>query len=50
VWARPFNDAVVKVMIKMFRSRPVGSDDRVPQLSHLTLTDRARPPDRLLRQ
>ena len=40
VWARPFNDAVVMVMIQVFLSRPVGSNNRVPQVSHLTLTDR----------
>src|SRR6056297_1979550 len=40
VWARPFNNAVVMVMVQVFLSRPVGSDDRVPQVSHPTLTDR----------
>jgi hypothetical protein len=41
---RPFNDAVVMVMVLVVLSCPVGSDDRVPQVSHLTLTDRALDP------
>jgi hypothetical protein len=39
VWARPFNDAVM-VMVLGFLSCPVVSDDRAPQVSHLTLTVR----------
>src|SRR6056297_2738992 len=41
-WARPFKDAVVVVMVQVFLSRPVGSDNREPQVPHLTLTDRAQ--------
>jgi hypothetical protein len=41
VWARPSDDAVVMVMDFAFLSRPAGSDNRVPQVSNLTLTDRA---------
>jgi hypothetical protein len=43
VWARPSDDAVVMVMDFAFLSRPAGSDNRVPQVPHSTLTDRASP-------